>query len=337
MKVKHNLPFNFKVGQQVEAKSFEEGYRGAWFRCKKSKELTVALDCLDYNDYKNYWISLYEYHQHLMLRPSYPQIYHQSQMTDTCEGLETVGIVDGTWEVGDMVDWFRNGCYWSGWITQVLDEKNVEVGKNFRRCVCLILPKSPGKARKNATGSSESSSYVSSHTSAGSMPQELPIDPSGRENLKQASVIEIKSSSADPPELSSHSLESHSINLLNKQKTNSSSINNDGAEESSWSDSVSSRGGDNCETVLPRNNVASRDQPDSCGSSKRMRQCETEVNSTPSDTIESSVLGLQELVNRVRLLKGLLDYGSGFSNAMKPSWKIMLAFIVVGQKHHEAA
>ncbi|KAI3933897.1 hypothetical protein MKX01_028223 [Papaver californicum] len=380
MKVKHYLPFNFKVGQQVEAKSFEEGYRGAWFRCKikgcgkNSNEPTVALDYLDFDDYKNYWINLYEYHQspagkhsdsenrHLMLRPSYPQIYHQSQMTDTCEVLEIVGIVDGTWEVGDMVDWFRNGCYWSGWITQVLDERNVEiqlpeppmgegetykalckdlrpsldwtpklgwtqptfeVGKNFCRCVRLKQPKSPGKVRKNATGSSETSSYVSSHTSAGSMPQELPIDSSRRENLKQASVIEIKSSLAEPLELSSHSQESRSSNLLNKQKTDTSSIENDGAEKSSWSDTVSNPGGDYCETIFPRNNVASRDQSDSCGSSKKMRKSETEVNSTSSDTIESSIMGLQVLVNRVRLLKGLLDYGSDFSNAMKPSWKIL--------------
>lgn len=136
MTVKSSLPVNFKIGQQVEAKSFEEGYRGAWFRCKikgcskKSKEPTVALDYLDYEDYKNYWINLYEHHsslaekrsdsenKHLMLRPSYPQICHQSQMPDTCVVLETVGIVDGTWEVGDMVDWFRKGCYWSAQIAR---------------------------------------------------------------------------------------------------------------------------------------------------------------------------------------------------------------------------
>ncbi|KAI3925395.1 hypothetical protein MKW92_023534 [Papaver armeniacum] len=358
MTVKSSLPFNFKVGQQVEAKSFEEGYRGAWFRCKikgskKGKEPTVALDYVDYNDYKNYWINFYEYHQfsaekysdsenrHLMLRPSYPQIYHQSQMPDTCEVLETVGIVDGTWEVGDMVDWFRKGCYWSAQITKVLDEKNVEiqlpeppmgegetykalckdlrpsldwtpklgwtlpileVGKNFHRCVRLMQPKGPGKVRKDET------SFVSSHTSAGSATQESPIDSPGRENLKQASVIKIKSSLAEPPELSSHSLESHSRNLQNKEKADASSIQNDGAaEQSSWSDSVSSRGGDDCETVLPRNNMASRDQSDSCGSSKKMRKSEDEVNSTSSDTIESSIIGLQELVNRVRLLKRLLE------------------------------
>ncbi|KAI3923240.1 hypothetical protein MKW92_007370 [Papaver armeniacum] len=355
MTVKSSLPFNFKVGQQVEAKSFEEGYRGAWFRCKikgskKGKEPTVALDYIDYNDYKNYWINLYEYHQfpaekysdsenrHLMLRPSYPQIYHQSQMPDTCEVLETVGIVDGTWEVGDMVDWFRKGCYWSAQITKVLDEKNVEIqlpeppmgegetykalckdlrpsldwtpklgwtlpileaGKNFRRCVRLMQPTSSAKVQKNAAGSSEKLSNVSSHTSAGSIPQELPVDSSGRENLKQTL--------AEPPELSSHSLESHSRNLQYKQKTGTSSIQNGGAEMSCWSDSVSSPRCDDCETFLPRNNMASRDQSDSCGSSKKMRKSEDEVNSASSDTIESSIIGLQELVNRVRLLKRLLE------------------------------
>ncbi|KAI3964664.1 hypothetical protein MKX01_020481, partial [Papaver californicum] len=49
----------------------------------------------------------------------------------------------------------------------------------------------------------------------------------------------------------------------------------------------------------------------------------TELNSTFFDTIEASIMDLEELVNKVKWLKGALDYGADFSNAMKPSWKFL--------------
>ncbi|KAI3974488.1 hypothetical protein MKX01_017981 [Papaver californicum] len=308
MKVYHNL--SFEIGQQAEAKSFQEGYRGAWFRCKiidcgqKGAEPAVALDYLDYIDYKKSWIQLYrkspaEKHndfkkRYLMLRPSYPQIYHRSEMPDICEISEMVGIIDSNWEAGDMVDWFKDGCYWSAWITEVIDEEYVQiqlpeppmgegethkvsckdlrpsldwtpelgwiapiskVGKTFRRGVRLIHPLSPdlGKVRSNAVGSSETSSYVSARSLAGSTPRELLVDSSGRENLKQASDMKIKNSSPKPRDPSSHSLErdilkKHSSKFLNKQKTDTSNIKIDGS---------SSTDGDKLEPVLARKDMAS--------------------------------------------------------------------------------
>ncbi|MCL7021964.1 hypothetical protein MKW94_000566 [Papaver nudicaule] len=213
MKVDPNLPF--EVGQEAEAKSFLEGYRGAWFRCKiidcgqRGGEPAVALDYLDYDDYKKSWVQVYlspdEEHndynkRHLMLRPSYPQIYHRSQMPGVREISEMVGIVDGSWEVGDLVDWFKDGCYWSGCITEVIDDENVQIqfpkppmgegdthkvfckdlrptldwnpevgwiapifkaGKALRRCVRLIHPMGPGEVRNDAVGSRVRPSQVS--------------------------------------------------------------------------------------------------------------------------------------------------------------------------------
>lgn len=157
------------------------------------------------------------------------------------------------------------------------------------------------------------------------MPPELQIDSSGRENPKKASVITFEDSLAEPPEISSHFREREiqrnmSGNLLNKQNTEASSVKNDGAEKPNRSESASSLLSDICETTLARKNAASReDRSDFGGSSKKMRKSENEVNSTSSDTIESSIIGLQELVHRVRLLKGLVHYGFDFSNAMTPS------------------
>ncbi|KAI3929174.1 hypothetical protein MKX01_006410 [Papaver californicum] len=421
MKVYRNLPF--EIGQQAEAKSFQEGYRGAWFRCKiidcgqRGTEPAVALDYLDYIDYKKSWIQLYpqsaaEKHsdfkkRYLMLRSSYPQIYHRSNMPEICEISELVGIVDSNWEAGDMVDWFKDGCYLSAWITEVIDEENVqiqlpeppmgegethkvsckdlrpsldwtpELGKTFRRCVRLIHPLSPGKVRSNAVGSSEIPSYVSARSLVGPVPREL----SGRENLKQASDMKIKNSSPGLPDPSSHSLERHILkmqlcNFLNKQKTDTSNIKiDDGAEKTSLPYSSSSADGENFEPilatkyaasaetrklalhslkrkqkhsynllnkqkadtsintengaekkfepVLARKDVASRELYNYCGSSKKMTRSEIESNSTSSDTLESCIMDLEGLINRVKCLKGALAYGFEFSNLIKPSWKFL--------------
>ncbi|RZC56732.1 hypothetical protein C5167_015586 [Papaver somniferum] len=442
MKVAHKLPF--EVGQQAEAKSFQEGYRGAWFRCKildcgqRGAEPAVALDYIDYINYKKSWIQLYrlcpaEKHsdfkkRYLMLRPSYPQMYHRSQMPDICEISELVGVVDGDWEPGDLVDWFKDGCYWSAWITEVIDEENVQVqlpeppmgegegqthkvsckdirpsldwtpelgwiapiskvGKTSRRRVRLIHPTSPGKVRNNAVGSSETPSYVSARSLAGSVPPKLSADSSGRENLKQVSDMKIKNSSPEPPthslerdilkkqscnfltkqktdassikidsdaeknslryssssadgdnfgpvlstkdvasaerrKLALHSLkrkQKHSYNLLDKQKADTSITTENGAAKTSLSDNVSTTDGDKFEPVLARKEVASRDVYDYCDSSKKMRRSEIESNSTSSDTLESCIMDLEGLINRVKWLKGALAYGVQFSSLMQPS------------------
>ncbi|KAI3898996.1 hypothetical protein MKW92_019569 [Papaver armeniacum] len=429
MKVAHKLPF--EVGQQAEAKSFQEGYRGAWFRCKildcgqRGAEPAVALDYIDYIDYKKSWIQLYrlcpaEKHsdfkkRYLMLRPSYPQMYHQSQMPDICEISELVGVIDGDWEAGDLVDWFKDGCYWSAWITEVIDEENVQVqlpqppmgegegqthkvsckdirpsldwtpelgwiapiskvGKTSRRRVRLIHPTSPGKARNNAVGSSEAPSYVSARSS---VPPKFSADSSGRENLKQVTDMKIKNSSPEPPnphslerdilkkqscnfltkqktdassikidngdnfgpvlstkdvasaerrKLALHSLkrkQKHSYNLLDKQKADTSITTENGAAKTSLSDNVSTTDGGKFEPVLARKEVASRDVYDYCDSSKKMRRSEIELNSTSSDTLESCIMDLEGLINRVKWLKGALAYGVQFSSPMQPSWTFL--------------
>uniref|UniRef100_A0A804ULR1 Agenet domain-containing protein n=1 Tax=Zea mays TaxID=4577 RepID=A0A804ULR1_MAIZE len=36
-------------------------------------------------------------------------------------------IVDETWQIGDRVDWLKEGCYWSGTITKIINEDLVEI------------------------------------------------------------------------------------------------------------------------------------------------------------------------------------------------------------------
>ncbi|KAK6254820.1 hypothetical protein SCA6_016125 [Theobroma cacao] len=133
-----NLPF--EVGQQVETRSFLAGYRGAWFRCKikefsrRNKELYQALEYIDYPDEKIRWTKLYQKgstskygKRTLMVRPSYPSVYCESQMPDMNTISEVVVIVNDVWKVGDLVDWWTDNCFWSGRITEKLGEEKVKI------------------------------------------------------------------------------------------------------------------------------------------------------------------------------------------------------------------
>ncbi|KAJ0969413.1 hypothetical protein J5N97_022290 [Dioscorea zingiberensis] len=140
-----NSSLPFKVGQQAELKTFEEGFRGAWFRCKirEVRSLDDQTDCLleffDFPDEEITWTKLYqdfpnghtdterESRMELMLRPSFPPFYHYSQLPSSYPESDVVAIVNDTWKVGDLVDWCSDGCYWSGTITQVLGDDQVKV------------------------------------------------------------------------------------------------------------------------------------------------------------------------------------------------------------------
>ncbi|KAI3933898.1 hypothetical protein MKX01_028224 [Papaver californicum] len=357
MEAEQNLPF--EVGQLAESKSFKDGFRGAWFRCKikdykmRGAEPTVALEYYDFPDEKITRMNLYRLNpaeksngvkkKHLMLRPCYPQIYLPSQMPDVSDISEVVGIVDCPWKVGDMVDWLKDGCYWSACITNLQDDEIVQVqfprspmgeggsnlvpgnelrpsldwtpelgwtvpipkvGETSEPCVRLIHPKIPGKIRNNNFGTGEtlpfkcSSSSVSSPGSASSFPPGLSLDPSDRESLIMPSG-----------------------DLLNKQKTGTANMNNGSANKTTLSSCFSSTHGDTCESVSARKTRPSRDRDNSRGSSKKIRKSETD--STLSDMIESSIMDLEELVNRVKWLKGALEYGVEFSTTTKPSWKFL--------------
>lgn len=137
-----NLPF--KEGQLTECKSFLKGYRGAWFRCKiknisrKKGRLGHVLEYLDFPDEELRWTRIYQVtfhhegdtkgkHKELMLRPRYPPIYNEKKMPHVSEISEVAVIVRDSWRVGDLVDWFTTGCYWSGTIIELLGPNKAKV------------------------------------------------------------------------------------------------------------------------------------------------------------------------------------------------------------------
>ncbi|KAK8629756.1 hypothetical protein V6N13_078585 [Hibiscus sabdariffa] len=133
----HNLPF--EVGQLVETRSFLHGFRGAWFRCKikeiswKNKELGHSLEYVDFPDEKIRWTKLYQCGKSkdkkrtLMVRPCFPSVYREHQMPNVNIISETIVLVNDFWKVGDLVDWWTDNCFWTGRITEKLDDENVKV------------------------------------------------------------------------------------------------------------------------------------------------------------------------------------------------------------------
>ncbi|KAI7745392.1 hypothetical protein M8C21_019909, partial [Ambrosia artemisiifolia] len=150
-------PGNFKVGQLAEMKTFEHGFRGAWFRCNiKAIDWKKNKMWLEYYDFdeeghinndkdkiegkivkreEQSWEKIYQVppylrkskpiKRQLMLRPQYPEMYHKSEMPPVNSISQACVILNGTWKVGDLVDWFESGCYWSARIVKVLSDDKV--------------------------------------------------------------------------------------------------------------------------------------------------------------------------------------------------------------------
>ncbi|KAJ0034605.1 hypothetical protein Pint_24644 [Pistacia integerrima] len=97
-----------------------------------------------------------------------------------------------------------------------------------------------------------------------------------------------------------------------------------GNGKSSYSDSVSSSHVRDA-TAEMAGTAAEKDSCQNSGSSKKARNDGTiPLNSLCSDTIEAAILDLEELVNRVKWIKGILQMRNNPPlNALRPSWKFL--------------
>lgn len=75
----------------------------------------------------------------LMMRPPFPPIYHESKRPDVNTILEVIVIVNNAWKVGDLVDWWKDGCYWSAKVAEVLGDDKVKVVFIFLSYPSIIL------------------------------------------------------------------------------------------------------------------------------------------------------------------------------------------------------
>ncbi|GAB2294537.1 hypothetical protein Dimus_028741 [Dionaea muscipula] len=336
--VKHNnLPF--KVGQLAESKSFVTGFRGAWFRCKikdikpKGVHPVHALEYYDFPDEKIKWTRIYqkppkrsdemEKERELMVRPHYPRIYTEN----ACPNLEMISepivITDRAWKVGDLVDWLSDGCFWSGKVFEIVDDDMVKVE----------LPEPPiGEGSSYEVISKDLRPSLDWSPGLG---WTVPTSLGHEEGRTCARLIKPvgQGSSTGPSSTSQHSkkedLVKQSIIASGNEIQDSPGTNID--MDISYSDSVkvccsgsvSSRyvGDSSAEAA----GTASEEEQDcDIGSSKKIRLDESiSLNSTSSDTIESYILDFEELVNKVKWTKRILEYGIPSQDSGQPTWKFL--------------
>ncbi|KAI3814399.1 hypothetical protein L1987_19154 [Smallanthus sonchifolius] len=129
---------NFKVGQVAEMRTFETGFRGAWFRCKIHdfvlKKNKILLEYFDYDLEEKSWVKIYQVppfgrkpkhiKKQLMVRPQYLVLYHKNEMPPV---ISQTCVIYGTWKVGNLVDWFKDDCFWSARIVKELSDDKVQI------------------------------------------------------------------------------------------------------------------------------------------------------------------------------------------------------------------
>ncbi|EOA13765.1 hypothetical protein CARUB_v10026857mg [Capsella rubella] len=132
-----NLP-PFEVGQSVELRSFESGYRGAWFQCKilkifkKGRSLYYNVEYLDYPGEDIHTTKVFQQREggsekYLMIRPVFPRKFHESEVLNEEGSRGEAIVVHDSWKVGDLVDWWEDYCYWSGTVLEVRDNDSLQI------------------------------------------------------------------------------------------------------------------------------------------------------------------------------------------------------------------
>lgn len=356
----------FKVGQLAESRSFQPGFRSAWFRCKikeiscKKGNMEFALEFYDFPDDKAKWTRIYQVPQigrkratkvekMLMVRPQYPPICKESEVAHANTISEVTVARNGVWNVGDLVDWWMDGCYWSGRVTQILGDDKVQIElppppigegssyealcndlrpsldwspehgwsvptsqegeQNYQPCARLIMPLDQGLPigtvdvgiqNVGAAGLMLDDSFLSPISTNTLPPVDKSKQPIAKEPTRQPlSIIAIPTEEVHRPQ---------------------PRADLDRKDSATGKTGLSER----IENVEEARNSSGEDQYYSNGSAKKIRTGgNISLNSMRSDTIEAPIIDLEELVNKVKWLKGILESGVPFPNARRPPWKFV--------------
>lgn len=342
----NDLPF--KVGQLAEARSFAQGYRGAWFRCKiidiarRDSGMQYALQFYDFPDEKLNWTKLYQYpkprlkntERQLMVRPYFPSVYLESKLSEIKTISEVVVVVNDVWKVGDFVDWWTDACYWSGRLTKELGNDKYQID---------LFPPPAGE------GSSYEASSKDFRPSLSWSPDNgwtVPI-PSGIDNHHPCARL-IKPVNQG----SSTNLAVHAADKMRKDPEDT--IRASYELNASPSSHIATRRSEllgigplnpaaSIETRTPGRNIVlgvtnggaaksevagdagGEDNDDNDPPLKKMRTDGGGIcsDSTCSDTIGAAILDLEVLVNRVKWMKDALKFGMPLSNTARLSWKFL--------------
>lgn len=108
-------------------------------RVNDSGYLECYLEYIDYDGEDLDWVAVFQENPasssqnskgstEVMIRPSFPQWYYGHE-PDQLPVSDVTAVVDEAWKVGDMVDWLKDGCYWSGTITKLLKKDMVKANQ----------------------------------------------------------------------------------------------------------------------------------------------------------------------------------------------------------------
>ncbi|CAJ1978278.1 unnamed protein product [Sphenostylis stenocarpa] len=325
-----DLPF--QVGDLAESKSFQSGFRGAWFRCRirdirtKNGVISHLLEYFDYTDQKPSWIKLYQksltnigkskgINKELMLRPSFPTSSHESDKLDANTISKVTVIVNNNWKVGDLVDWYTDGCYWSGSVAKVLGNHKVQIS---------LLPPPLGE------GLSYEALSKDLRPSLDWCPEKgwtVPM-PMGDECRQPCARIIYPANSDETvkdgqhtvrtyPSPSSSNLEDCLGRSMAWTKQSNSDIN--GMEIDEF-DNVSSL--HIMDASIQNSEMATINGRYNEYPTKKRSDRSLCLNSVSSNTIEAAVMDLEELVNRIKWLRSVLNLRvSPLSDTKQPSWE----------------
>ncbi|CAK8575257.1 unnamed protein product [Lathyrus sativus] len=320
----YDLPF--QVGELIESQSFLTGYRGAWFRCKilkifeRSGGMSYLLEYPDYPDQKSSKIKTYRKAPHinkskglnkvLMVRPHFPTIYRESEKLDVNAISEVVVIVDDAWKIGDLVDWFADGCYWCGKVTELTGTDKVQID---------LLPPPLGEGcsyealikdlRPSLDWCPQNGWTVPMPTEDGCRRPARIMNPVNSGNIVNLTAGTDGAENVGQPSNSMENREHMDIEVADNKNG-----------RTSFSDIISSSHDSDASIEILEKTPINRHDDEYPAKMRTTGLC---LNSTSSNTTDSAILDLEELVNRVKWLRCVLKCKVPLSGAKRPSWQFL--------------
>ncbi|XP_073287298.1 uncharacterized protein [Primulina huaijiensis] len=258
----------------------------------------------DFPDEKLVWTEFYQMNPYrvgrtrerieLMLRPPYPPFYSKSQMPLVSEISEVTVIVDEEWKVGDLVDWWTTDCYWSGRIQGFSGDCKASLklrtpphgeGKTYEVLYKDLRPSLDWSPQRGWTVPTQGGKH-------GRVCARIiePLNPAGQETMPDREKDESK----------------------DKRTSN---IETQGSEDRRMSETSNTQ---RRSSEDRRTSEQSNDPHKEHGAGGRVA-----LNSVETDTLEATIMDLEELVCKVKWIKKILGHGVSFSDGVRPEWEFV--------------
>ncbi|XP_009418052.2 uncharacterized protein LOC103998333 isoform X1 [Musa acuminata AAA Group] len=305
----------------------------------RKRQIGYFLEFFDYPDEKTRWTKLYqkplqqpdqaleEGKLELMVRPPFPPFFRKSQPPKFCPTSDVIAITNDSWKVGDLVDWWYDSCYWSGRVSELLKDDHIKIDLpkppigegNFYIAHCKDLRPSLDWTPENGWmlpvqkehGNFDSCAILIHRNSYETIKtrMSMPCDSSleGKPNCSYTATEELSNTSSVPTEASYTDDQASATDSVRKIHI-------------SGSDRVISTKDD---VGIGRKQPSARDHLNSLGKIWIDETNHTASLKHPPDSIESSIIQLEVLAQKIKWLKGLQKFRFQWSSATKSSWKFV--------------